>query len=169
MKQMLISVGTTKFENLIKAVDTPAFYELLDKNNFSKLIVQKGRGEYHINNHTKCDLKILKVEEHSLLDNFSDVVKASDYVVAHAGAGTILESFKQKTCLISVVNDTLMDNHQVEMAEALESDNYIYYVRDLAKLTEEVKNILESKKKLKEYPAFNEDAIPKLIYEMLDI
>ena len=44
-KQILITVGTTKFENLIKAIDTEKFYEMIIKYKFTKIIIQKGTGE----------------------------------------------------------------------------------------------------------------------------
>ena len=37
-KQILITVGTTKFENLIKAIDNEKFYELIINNGFTKII-----------------------------------------------------------------------------------------------------------------------------------
>ena len=39
-KQILITVGTTKFENLIKAIDSEKFYEMLINNGFTKIIFQ---------------------------------------------------------------------------------------------------------------------------------
>ena len=44
-KQLLITVGTTKFENLIKAIDNDNFYNMIINNGFSKIIIQKGYGE----------------------------------------------------------------------------------------------------------------------------
>ena len=39
-KQILITVGTTKFENLIKAIDNEKFYEMIINNGFTKIIKQ---------------------------------------------------------------------------------------------------------------------------------
>ena len=40
-------------------------------------------------------------------------------VVSHAGAGSIFESVRARRRLLVVVNPELMDNHQVELAEAM--------------------------------------------------
>lgn len=182
IKNMLISVGTTKFENLIKNIDQKKFYELLDQQKFSKLIIQKGTGEYipHKYKSDKLVLKNLTVEVHDLLPNFENIIKNSDYIISHAGAGNVLESLKHKKKLFVAVNDLLMDNHQVELAEALEKDNYIFYIKNLSNIVEEVKLVLTSEnsadlqtnsknQKLKDYPDFNMDIIPNIIYDMVEI
>ena len=45
-KQLLVTVGTTKFEKLIQNIDTDEFYQMAIKHNFTKIIIQKGTGEY---------------------------------------------------------------------------------------------------------------------------
>ncbi|KAI8850676.1 glycosyltransferase family 28 C-terminal domain-containing protein [Chytridium lagenaria] len=53
---------------------------------------------------------------HPSLDSF---MKDASLIISHAGTGSILESFFLKKRLIVVPNETLMDNHQVELAVAL--------------------------------------------------
>jgi UDP-N-acetylglucosamine transferase subunit ALG13 len=71
-----------------------------------------------------------------------------------------------------------MDNHQVELAEALEKDNYVFYIKNLSEIITYIKMVLNSEvckeseknlKKLKDYPDFNLEVIPKVIYDMLEI
>ena len=57
-KQLLITVGTTKFENLIKAIDNDNFYNMIINNRFSKIIIQRGYGEYIPINYKKFENKI---------------------------------------------------------------------------------------------------------------
>jgi beta-1,4-N-acetylglucosaminyltransferase len=169
-KQMLITVGTTKFENLIKAIDRSEFYNLLDKNGFTDLVIQKGIGEYEPNEYKNINFNNLKITVGKLFNNFEEVIRQSEIVISHGGAGIILESLKNGKKLIVVVNDTLMDNHQTELAETLVKDGYAYFCKDLGKVTEFVDDILVGKsKELNVYPQFNLDAIPNVIYEMLDI
>ena len=44
---------------------------------------------------------------------------------SHAGAGSIFEALRAKKTLLVVVNEALMDNHQLELAEALEAGNHL--------------------------------------------
>jgi beta-1,4-N-acetylglucosaminyltransferase len=43
---VFVTVGTTKFEDLLKTVDTEDFFKALDSIGCKHLIIQKGNGEY---------------------------------------------------------------------------------------------------------------------------
>ena len=167
-KQVLITVGTTKFENLIKAIDTEKFYEMIIKNGFTKIIIQKGYGEYIPSNYKKYENKI-KIQVSEIINNFGNVIKASDLIISHGGAGIILESLKNIRKVIVCVNDELMDNHQVELASSLHNEGYVHYCKDLSKIVEEANQIILDPSKIKKYPEFNYDIIPNAIYSTLNI
>jgi beta-1,4-N-acetylglucosaminyltransferase len=170
-KQFLVTVGTTKFENLIKSIDTEEFYKLLDNHKFTKLIIQKGFGEYIPSKFKNIKLLNLQVQVEQLIYNFDVIIKNSDYIISHGGAGNVLEALQNKNKLFVVVNDLLMDNHQVELAESLSKDNYVFYIKNCQDVIKDVKNILENPEKFtyNMYPNFNLDVIPAVIYEMLEI
>ena len=167
-KQILITVGTTKFENLIKAIDKELFYEMLIKYGFTKLIIQKGYGEYIPQNYKKYENKI-KIQISVIINHFEDVIKTSELIISHGGAGIILESLKNKRKVIVCVNDELMDNHQIELATSLHENGYVYYCKNLTNIIEEAEKLISNSIKLKEYPEFNYDIIPNAIYSTLNI
>ena len=167
-KQILITVGTTKFENLIKAIDNDNFYDMIIKNGFTKIIIQKGYGEYIPINSKKFENRI-NIQISEIINNFENVIKSSDLIISHGGAGIILESLKNKRKVIVCVNDELMDNHQVELDSSLCKEGYVHYCKDLSKITEETSQILSNPSKIKEYPEFNYDIIPNAIYSTLNI
>ena len=167
-KQLLITVGTTKFENLIKAIDNDNFYSMIINNGFNKIIIQKGYGEYKPINYKKFENKI-KIQVSEIINNFENVIKSSELVISHGGAGIILESLKNKKKVIVCVNDELMDNHQVELASSLHNESYVHYCKDLSNIVEETNQILSEPSKIKEYPEFNYDIIPNAIYSTLNI
>ena len=167
-KQILITVGTTKFENLIKAIDTEKFYEMIIKYKFTKIIIQKGTGEYIPKIYEKYKDKI-NIQVSTLLNDFENIIKNSEIIVSHGGAGIILECLKNKRKVIVCVNDTLMDNHQIELASSLDKEGYVHYCRKVNDIVDDIESLLNNKKQIKPYPEINYEAIPNLIYSMLDL
>lgn len=48
-------------------------------------------------------------------------------IVGHGGAGTILEALRSHRNILVVINEQLMNNHQLELAEKLAEDNYLQF------------------------------------------
>ena len=91
----------------------------------------------------------------------------SSLYIDEGGTGNMAKASKKKKVIVCV-NDTLMDNHQVELASSLENEKYIKYAKNLNEITKEVENILTNKIIIKDYPEFNYNAIPNVIYSMLE-
>ena len=90
----------------------------------------------------------------TILKNFENVIKSSELIISHGGAGIILESLRNKKKVIVCVNDLLMDNHQVELASSLDKEGYVRYAKKLENITKEVEDVLNGKIKIKDYPHY---------------
>lgn len=56
---------------------------------------------------------------------------AADLVIGHAGAGTALEVLRLHKPLLMVINEQLMDNHQLELAESLRELRHVSHCTPL--------------------------------------
>ena len=57
-------------------------------------------------------------------NTISDDILSSSLVISHAGAGSCLEVLEKQKPLIVVVNEDLMNNHQIELASKLQEEGY---------------------------------------------
>ena len=134
MRSMFITVGTTEFDQLVEVVDSKEFLELLRTNGYNDLRIQFGRGVYEpkvlINSFTQG----IQLEIYRFKPTLDDDMKRADLIISHCGAGSILEAVKFEKDLVVVVNDTLQDNHQTELADAMSSEGYCISTTPLALL-----------------------------------
>lgn len=150
-QRIFVTVGTTEFNSLIKKLQTDEVYEIL-KNllGCTNLILQIGHGEkINFNNFKDIDVDIFDLKETIASD-----ISNADLVISHAGAGTCIDVLSRKKPLIVVINDTLMNNHQVELAEQLYKEKYLFY-STISNLTDTLQSFNISE--LKEYEQGNVD------------
>lgn len=84
--------------------------------------MQIGQGKMpRIENNLGIDIEIFKIKE-----SIEHEICNADLVIGHAGAGTCLQTLKAGKKLVVVVNDELMDNHQMELADKLSEEGYIH-------------------------------------------
>ncbi|CAF0739781.1 unnamed protein product [Didymodactylos carnosus] len=67
------------------------------------------------------------IEYYKFKDSLDSDIDKADLIVSHAGAGSILQCLEAKKRLLVVVNETLMNNHQLEIAEEMEKQGYLFY------------------------------------------
>ncbi|GMH33124.1 hypothetical protein BSKO_00958 [Bryopsis sp. KO-2023] len=125
-KKAFVTVGTTKFEELITSIDSFDLGNALVEKGFTQLVVQKGNGQHDFtellaDNPQQSERRPnLKVECFDFLPSIREHMESSSLIICHAGAGSIFEGLHAGKDLVVVPNTRLMDNHQVELAAHLD-------------------------------------------------
>jgi beta-1,4-N-acetylglucosaminyltransferase len=129
-RRLLVTVGTTEFNDLICALDSSEFYSFLQEKNIGEAIFQIGRGTYEPHILSKLSIEACnksssapKILFFRFTPNLAALVAEADVVISHCGAGTILEALDARCSLFVAVNKSLMGDHQMELAEALAAQN----------------------------------------------
>ena len=132
---VFVTVGTTKFDALVQAVDTIEVADALVKQGYTALVIQKGAGRYQVQNLVPLGRQHhphsngLQVQVFEFAPSLADYMKQADLIISHAGSGSIFEALRLGKPLVAVPNAILMDNHQAELAEHLAHLKYIIAAR----------------------------------------
>ncbi|XP_058703825.1 putative bifunctional UDP-N-acetylglucosamine transferase and deubiquitinase ALG13 [Poecile atricapillus] len=125
MKSVFVTVGTTSFDELIAAAGSPPALQALRSRGYQKLVLQVGRGA--LPQAQPSSSSAVAVEVFRFKDSLAEELQRADLVISHAGAGSCLETLEKGKPLIVVINDKLMDNHQLELAKQLHRDGCVLY------------------------------------------
>ncbi|MEQ2217293.1 hypothetical protein XENOCAPTIV_003497 [Xenoophorus captivus] len=120
MTTVFVTVGTTRFDELIESVTSSEVTQV----SRGLHIGQVGRGTLVPDADSCADLS---VEAFRFKDSIAEDMRRADLVISHAGAGSCLEALSAGKPLLVVVNDKLMDNHQLELARQLHMDHHLLY------------------------------------------
>lgn len=132
---IFVTVGShyQGFDRLIKKMD-----EIAGKSD-EKVVMQIGHTEY----------KPVNAEYFDFVDDFGKIEELNRdarVVVSHAGAGSILTALKLGTPVIVVPRlkkyNEHMDDHQLEIAEAMSSTKGVVAVNDVQEIEQHLKNNL---------------------------
>ncbi|KAG9102816.1 N-acetylglucosaminyldiphosphodolichol N-acetylglucosaminyltransferase catalytic subunit alg13 [Ceratobasidium sp. 370] len=158
---VFVTVGSTKFDDLARAVLSSEVLGALHVRGFSELVFQCGNsdiaslvpcpstGDEWSWTDDKTGMRILVWRfKPELAKNFEQ----AGLVISHAGSGTILEVLRLPRPMIVVPNETLLDNHQVELANALEKLSHLFASTPSA-LVKTIQTYDSTK--LKEFPQFD--------------
>ncbi|KZT67772.1 glycosyltransferase family 1 protein [Daedalea quercina L-15889] len=124
-KHAFVTVGSTRFDALVRAMQTDAVLAALRTRGISSLTVQGGEAVKEFSPEqlqaitaggTKYEID---VEVWAYKPSLQEDYERADLVISHAGSGTILDVLRLKKPLIVVPNPSLLDNHQQELADAL--------------------------------------------------
>lgn len=122
-RKVFVTVGTTRFDALVQAVDAPEFKAALRERGFSSLLIQLGRGSYLPSSSNRGgggpSSASLPVAFFKFAPDIGEHIRSASLVISHAGSGSIFETLRAGTPLVVVVNEALMDNHQSELAQEL--------------------------------------------------
>ncbi|KAH7397049.1 glycosyltransferase family 28 C-terminal domain-containing protein [Phaeosphaeria sp. MPI-PUGE-AT-0046c] len=139
-KLCFVTTGATApFTALIESVLSPSSIDTLRDNGFTHLLIQYGTAKDVYDKHSNAARDRLSQSEQkaplvvdgidfdrdSLKSQFRLVQQSEGVVISHAGSGTILAALRYQIPLIVVPNTSLLDNHQEELAVAMERSNYL--------------------------------------------
>ena len=152
-KTVFVTVGTTKFDELIKGTTSDVALEWMVSQGYTHLIVQYGSGrepmipkQYKSKSTTKekhCtspnnprgisdggSVAYLSITTYRFRPSLHNDMERSDLIISHAGAGTVMEvlRFPKTKKMIVVINTNLMDNHQTELATAMSQRGHLFVV-----------------------------------------
>jgi beta-1,4-N-acetylglucosaminyltransferase len=107
---IFITVGTTEFDSLIKTVDEAAM-----KLSHCNIIAQRSSSSNYIPSN---------IEHFMFSENIDSYIESADLIVTHAGAGSVYSMLEIGKNLIVVPNLSRVDQHQLELANYVESHNF---------------------------------------------
>ncbi|KAJ3078570.1 N-acetylglucosaminyldiphosphodolichol N-acetylglucosaminyltransferase catalytic subunit alg13 [Quaeritorhiza haematococci] len=169
---IFVTVGTTRFDELVQTIQTPLFLKTIKDLDCKHLIVQHGSSPItlpHSPSPSHSDNTITSDDD--LTTTFYpykstlhlDMQDAS-LIISHAGSGSILESLKLHKPLIVVINRSLMDDHQSELAEALEEEGHLVKT-DAEGLVECLRGF--GGRRLREFPESDGEVFVEVLREQL--
>ncbi|XP_068617215.1 UDP-N-acetylglucosamine transferase subunit ALG13 [Battus philenor] len=119
-----ITVGTTRFDQLTEYITSTPILRALKQIGCKQITFQIGNSNYEPGEYDKEGIKL---KLYRFKDSIKEDIEQADLVISHAGAGSCLEALDANKPLLVVINEELMDNHQVELAEQLQIDGHLYY------------------------------------------
>ncbi|MBY7733392.1 glycosyltransferase [Vibrio splendidus] len=117
---ILVTVGTTAFDELIAVID-----EKFEQDKSVKVVAQTSSSSSYTPKN---------FESFQFSDNFQSYVDSADLIITHAGAGSVYSMLENRKKLIVVPNLTRADNHQIELAKYVQDNNFALSCFDLAEV-----------------------------------
>ncbi|KAF1967084.1 hypothetical protein BU23DRAFT_660656 [Bimuria novae-zelandiae CBS 107.79] len=100
---------------------------------------------------TQLEIDGMDFDSSGLREQFKLVQDTKGLVVSHAGSGSILEALRFQVPLIVVPNTVLLDNHQEELAMAMDRQNYLIH-GNISNLAPAIKASEEFRNKMSQFP-----------------
>jgi beta-1,4-N-acetylglucosaminyltransferase len=157
-KTLLVTVGTTKFDELIEFISDSSFLEFVYQHGFHRMIVQHGKSQFN-GSHPK--LQIVSFDYSATLVNYYSI---ADTIISSGGSGTILECLEMDKDFIVVLNTTLQDNHQIELSQKLSEQGYLIYTN-----VKDLQSVLGSERTRRVWQPVQNPIVPVIISEYLGL
>ncbi|XP_026479066.1 UDP-N-acetylglucosamine transferase subunit ALG13 homolog [Ctenocephalides felis] len=125
MSRIFMTVGTTSFDEAISTVLTQDIINIFKKLGYKYLTIQTGNTKLNLAPSITYD--DFFVFCYKFKSSIQEDIREADFVISHAGAGSCIEVLNAKKPLLVIVNEKLMGNHQLELANALESRGCLHY------------------------------------------
>ncbi len=135
---IFVTVGTHKhpFDRLVKKIDSLVGDGVIT----DRIFMQTGSSDYAPKN---CEF-----EKFVGSDKFERLYAEADTIICHAGAGSIINALKNRKHLIIVPRlkkfNEHNDDHQLDLAEAMESEGKAVCVYDVDNLPDAIKKAATS-------------------------
>ena len=130
---IFVTLGTQdkSFQRLLKKLD-----ELIEKGVInSDVVVQAGA--------TKYESKHMEILPFIQMDKFNNYIKECEYLICHAGVGTIMNGIHNQKKVIAIARRVKYgeheNDHQVEITQKFEKFGYIIGCIEVDKLEEKLK------------------------------
>jgi beta-1,4-N-acetylglucosaminyltransferase len=129
---LFATVGSTSFDELVRALTTEATLSALSLLGIGTITIQYGRGnalqEEQTNewtadsDHERAERRTVTVRAFRYASSLVDELAHATIVVCHGGSGSVFEATAARPgCVVVVPNRSLMDDHQMELAEELQA------------------------------------------------
>ena len=128
MISLLVTVGSTSFPSLTDYICQYQTLQTLYQLGITSITIQYGTHSPNLPFSQSSSLP--SITTLSYTSSLTPLLESANIVISHAGAGTLLEAAALRKHVVAVVNDTLMDNHQIELAQALADIGCCYLVKD---------------------------------------
>lgn len=136
---ILVILGTQDkpFNRLIQAIE-----EQIELNNIKdEVIVQAGS--------TKYESDKMKIIDYMQIEEFNKLVQDADFIITHAGVGSILTGLKYNKKIIAAARlkkyGEHVNDHQQQILDNFAENKYILKLDDFKKLNEVLEKVKEFK------------------------
>mmetsp|Transcript_44111 Transcript_44111/g.73218 ORF Transcript_44111/g.73218 Transcript_44111/m.73218 type:complete len:173 (+) Transcript_44111:42-560(+) len=163
-RTVFVTVGTTEFDVLVQKLLSDDVLSLLAQQGFDSLCLQIGRGSEP----TIPECPPLAVKWYRFKNSLESDMHNAALLISHAGAGSILEGLRCPACLLVVVNDKLMHNHQQELAHELADRGHLLATTPNG-LFEALRAAPEQFAKLQPLPASDPSLFPRFLTSQLGL